>query len=491
MTSGPPQSDERAPFAVSGTALVTGALAVLLLAVAGRYGPHRDELYFASAGHRLAWGYPDQPSLVALFTRVSQDVGGHSLVLLRLPSIVAVCGTVVMTTAIARVLGGDRRGQLLTAVLVATSAVVVILGHRLTTQTLSLAAWTGLALVAAHALSDDRPRLWLVAGLVAGVGLNAKHDLVVALLGLVVGVALTPAVRHHLRSPWWWAGGGVALLLWLPNLLWQARHGWPVFTLSAEIRDEYGGVGGALAYVALTLVVFSPLMTVVWGAGLVGLLRRAEWARLRPLGWVFVVTFLFFLVTGGKAYYLAGAVPPLLAAGAVLAARRRQRLVRFAVVLALSAAVAWPAGLPLLPARTYASSFYPALDDSGLESIGWPQLTHAVRRALAPLPRGAIVFTGNYGEAGALEWYGVRAKVYSGHNGWGDWGPPPDSALPVVVLGYEDGSPSVDFRGCHVVGHEPTVDGADNEEHGLKIYVCAGPRTTWSQEWPRLVHLDA
>jgi 4-amino-4-deoxy-L-arabinose transferase-like glycosyltransferase len=490
VSSAPAETD-RAPFALVGTSVVTAALGLLLLVLAPRYGPHRDELYFAAAGHRLAWGYPDQPSLVELFARLTQDVGGHSLVLLRLPSLLAVCGCVVMMAALARVLGGDRRAQVLTAVLIATSAVVVFLGHRLTTQTLSMTAWLGLALVAAHALAEDRPRLWLVAGAVAGVGLNAKNDLVVALLGLFVGVAVTPAVRHHLRTVWWWGGGAVAVLLWLPDLVWQGQHGWPVFTLSAQIKDEYGGLGGALGYVGQTLVVFSPLMTLVWGAGLVGLLRRPEWQRVRPLGWVFVVTFLFFLVTGGKAYYLAGAIPPLLAAGAVLIARRRQRLVRLAVVLALSAAVAWPAGLPLLPARTYAASFYPALDDSGLESIGWPQLTDAVRRALAPLPKGAIVFTGNYGEAGALEWYGVRARVYSGHNAWGEWGPPPDSAAPVVVLGYEHGSPSVDFRGCHVVGHEPTVDGADNEENGLKIYVCAGPRTTWAKEWPRLRHLDA
>ena len=482
---------QRAPYAVAGTATVTAALALLLLVLAPRYGPHRDELYFASAAHRLAWGYPDQPSLVALLARLSQDVGGHSLVLLRLPSVVAVCATVVMTAAIARVLGGDRRAQVLTAAVVASSGVVVILGHRLTTETLSLAAWVGLALVAAHALADDRPRLWVLAGVVAGVGLNAKHDLVVALLGLFVGVVLTPAARHHLRSPWWWAGGGVALLLWLPNLLWQAQHGWPVFTLSADIREEYGGISGAVGYIALTLVVFSPLMTLVWGAGLAGLLRRHEWERVRPIGWVFVVTFLFFLVTGGKAYYLAGAVPPLLAAGAVLVARQWHRLVLIGLVLALSAAVAWPAGVPLLPARTYATSFYPAIDDSNLETIGWPELVVGVRRALAPLPAGAVVFTGNYGEAGALEWYGVPAKVYSGHNGWGDWGPPPDDAGPVVVLGYEDVSPSVDFRGCRVVGRTPTVDDADNEEHGQRIYVCDGPRTSWSQEWPRLRHLDA
>ncbi len=470
-------------------AVITLALGVLLLVLAPRYGPHRDELYFASAAHRLAWGYPDQPSLVAVLARMSQSIGGHSLVMLRLPSLLAVCATVVMSAALARLLGGERRAQVLAAVLLATSAVIVFLGHRLTTQTISVAAWMALALVAAHALLEDRPRWWLLAGAVAGIGLNAKHDMAIALLGLMVGVALTPAVRHHLRSPWWWAGGAVALLLWLPNLVWQAQHGWPVFALSAEIRDEYGGAGGAAQYLVLTLLVFSPLMSVVWIAGLVGLLRRAEWQWARPLAWIFLVTFVVFLATGGKAYYLAGAIPPLLTAGAVMTAQRVRRLVPVAVVLALSAAVAWPAGLPLLPPSTYARSFYPALDDSGLESIGWPQLVTQVRRALAPLPPGAVVFTGNYGEAGALEWYGVPAHVYSGHNGWADFGPPPDGAGPVVVLGYRD--PSSDFTGCRRVGTVPTVDDADNEEHGGAVFVCTGPRSPWSQEWKRLSHLDA
>ncbi|MBV9832246.1 MAG: glycosyltransferase family 39 protein, partial [Marmoricola sp.] len=301
MTEGPTPRPAREPFAVTGTAVVTAALAVFLLVLAPRYGPHRDELYFASAGHHLAWGYPDQPSAVALVARLTQAVAGHSLVALRVPSILAVCATVVMTVAIARLLGAGARGQLLTAVVLATSNVVLAFGHLLETGTFSLLAWTGLALVATHALLEDRPRLWLLAGVVAGLGLNAKHDLVVALLGLMVGVAVTPAVRHHLRSPWWWGGGALAVLLWLPNLVWQASHGWPVFVLSGEIRAEYGGIGGAIVYVALALLIFSPLMAAVWIAGLVGLLRRAEWARARPLAWIFVVTFVFYLLTGGKA----------------------------------------------------------------------------------------------------------------------------------------------------------------------------------------------
>ncbi len=479
----------RPTFARTGVLVVVGLVAATLLVLAPFYGPHRDELYFASAGQRLAWGYPDQPSMVALVARLTADLDSHNLVLLRTPSMLVACLVVVLTAAIARMLGGGTRAQLLTAVCTATSVVVIALGHWLTTQTFDIAVWSGIALITLHAVIDDKPRLWLLAGLVAGAGLNAKHDVAVCLLGVLIGLALTPEARKHLRSPWLWLGGVMALLLWLPNLIWQASHGWPVFTLTADIRAEYGGLGGVLAYLALTLVMFSPLMSVVWIAGLRGLFVRQEWRAARPVAWMFVVTFIFYLVSGGKAYYLSGAILPLLAAGCVVAADRFRRIVVVGVVLVLSAMVAWPAYLPVLPPRTYATSFYTAIGEDQLETIGWPEFVATVRKTLAPLPDTAVVYANNYGEAGALEWYGVRAPVYSGHNGWGDWGPPPDGAGPVVVLGRLDASD--DFTGCRQVATIPRVDGADNDEDRGPVFVCTAPREPWSKIWPRLVHLDA
>ena len=485
------------PAGARGVWLVAAAVAGFLLLLASRYGPHRDELYFASAAHRLAWGYPDQPSLVVISAWLSDLVAPHDLVVLRLPSIALVAATVVMTAAIARVLGGRPGAQVLAAATVGTGAVTMFLGHRLTTQTFDLAAWTGVLLAAAYALIEERPRLWLVAGVVAGLGLNAKHDVVVCLLGLLVGIALTRSARHHLRTPWLWAGGVLALLLWAPNLVWQAEHEWPVFTLAGDITEEYGGLGARALYVAQALLIFSPLMSLVWLLGLGGLLRRERWNTAQPLAWVFVVTFALFLATGGKAYYLVGAVPALLAAGSVLLAERwsTRRLTVAGVVLALSAAAAWPAGLPLLPPAAYASSFYPAIDEDQLETIGWPQFAGTVREVLDTLPADqrsrAVVFTGNYGEAGALEWYDVGAPVYSGHNGWGDWGPPPDPAGPVVVTGYRAAAVDADFTGCRALGRVTNPERADNEESGGTVFLCRGPRTSWAREWPVLRHLDA
>ena len=483
--------EERQPFAWREVGAVVAVQAGVLLAMAAFYGPHRDELYFVSAGQRLAWGYPDQPSFTPLLARLATEVAPHHLVVLRLPPVLAVVGIVLLAVQFARLLGAARGGQVLTAAVVAASAVVMTLGHLLSTATFDTLAWTAVLVLATQAVLDRRPRLWLAAGVVAGVGLNNKHAVVFLLGAILVACLLDRELRPELRTPWPWLAGLVAALMWVPNLLWQADHGWPVFDLSADIADEYGGLGGRIALFGEAAIMFSPLVFVVWVAGLVKLVQQPEWRRARLPALVFGVVLLAFLVTGGKGYYLAGAIVPLVAAGCTWVARSRstRRLVEVGAVLALSAAVAWPGLVPVLPASTYADSFYREVSDDQPETIGWPEYAEQVRAVVADLPDGAVVFTGNYGEAGAFEWYGVGAPVYSGHNGWRNWGPPPDGTGPVVVVLYRD--PGVDFTGCQRAATLNNDVGIDNEEQGHGVWICDGPIGSWSARWSELSHYDA
>ena len=484
-----------APYAVREVAVVVGVLAVGLLALSSSYGPHRDELYFVTAGHHLAWGYPDQPALTPLLAVLADTLAPANLVVLRLPSILAVVGLVLLSAQAARLLGAGRAGQVLTSVSVGFSALVVGLGHLLATATLDLVVWTAVLVVVAQALVDDRPRLWLLAGTLAGIGLNNKHAVAFCLLGVLVGVALVRETRPVLGTRWPWLGGLVALALWIPNLVWQAQHDWPVFALSADIADEYGGVGGRVGLVLEALVMFSPLIAVVWILGLVQLFRRPDWVRLRPLAIAFLVVLLVFLVTGGKGYYLGGLLPPLVAAGCTeLAGRWSTRaLTATGAVLVTSAAVAYPAMIPVLPASTFAAQGWSDLNDAQLDTIGWPEYTDQVRAVVDALPADqrehAVVFTGNYGEAGAARWYDVGLPVFSGHNGYRFWGPPPDTAVPVVVV--FQGSPDDWFTGCELAARLHNDADAANEEAGAGVWVCDGPTGSWSQAWDGLGHYDA
>lgn len=489
------QQAERPKFAIWEIAAVAAVLAVLLLIMVNRYGPHRDELYFVSAGQHLAWGYADQPTFTPLLARLATELAPHNLLMLRLLSLIAMVLLVVCAAAFARLLGGGRAAQLLTASTVAASVITVTLGHRLSTATFDTLAWTAVLLVVGYALQDDRPQLWLLAGLLAGLGLNNKTAVAVLLLAIFVGVLLVRPTRHQLRTAYPWLGGLIALLLLLPNLIWQFQNDWPVLALGADIADEYGGFAGRLGLLGQALAMFSPLIAIVWIYGLVQLFRDPAWAKLRPIGVAFLVSTVVFLITAGKGYYLAGAIVPLVAAGCTaLAARWSARgLVASGVVLALSAAAAWPAFVPVLPVRTYAASLYPALDSDQLETIGWPDYATSVRAVLDSLPAdqqaSAVAFTRNYGEASALEWYGFPRPVVSGHNAFGAWGPPSEGSTPVIVIGLED--PGTSFTDCHSAAVINNDAGADNEERGRHIWVCAAPQGGWVQQWPRLTHLDA
>ena len=187
-----------------------GGLLAVLVGLSARYGPHRDELYFVAAGRRLAWGYPDQPPLTPLIARAADLLAPGSLVALHLPSALAAAAVVVLAALTARELGGRTGAQLLTAVATGTGVVVVTLGHLLSTTTIDTLFWVAIVYVVLRTLSRDAPRGWLLVGLLTGVGLLDKHLVAFLLAGIVVGIALTPQVRHHLRSPWAWAGAGLA-----------------------------------------------------------------------------------------------------------------------------------------------------------------------------------------------------------------------------------------------------------------------------------------
>lgn len=474
--------------------VVAGAVSVVLLALASRYGPHRDELYFVAAGHHLQWGYPDQPPLTPLVARAADEVAHGSLVALRTLSAVLVGVVVLLVTDLARLLGGGRRAQLLTAVVTATASGVLAVGHLLSTATLDLFFWTLVIRLTAGVLRSDDRRGWLLVGLVAGVGLENKHLVAFLGLGLAVGIAVTPAVRHHLRSPWCWGGAVVALLLWLPNLAWQAAHDWPQLTLAADVRAEYQTVGGVASLLAFQLLLLSPLAAVLAWRGGRALLSRPAWSFARPVAIAYLVLLVVFVLSGGKHYYLLPLLAPLAAAGTVVTEQRvpERAMTRWVAAVALVALVPLPALLPVLPSRTFADSPWAALNEDGLETIGWPTVVARVRDVVATIPpadrRTAVVVTQNYGEAGALQWYGGTPPVFSGHNGYGDWGPPPASAGPVVWVGYA--APEADqLVGCRKAATLHT--GAGNEEDGNGVWVCEGPARSWQRAWKQLRHYDA
>ena len=493
-------SRERSRVAWSLVLPVAAAELLLLVATANRYGYHRDELYFRVAARHPAWGYDDQPALTPLLGRFSEWMFGADPRGLRMLSAVAMALVVVLVALIARELGAGRAGQAVAALAAGASAAAMAVGHLLSTTTFDVLVWVTLVYLTARVLGGSDERQWLLVGLVAGIGLENKHLVLLLVLALACGCLL--ARRWELaRSPWLWVGTALAFALWLPNLLWQARHGWPQLELAAKIAEEEAA-GNRVELLPLQLLLIGPLLAPLWLAGLWWLLRRAEARLYRPLGYAYLVLLAIALVTGAKPYYTMGLLLALLGSGGVVAESwlrgRRGRKLALGVAILLSAAVAALITLPLVPVEDVHATPIPDINEDAIETIGWPAFTATVARVWHELPQSerstAVVYASNYGEAGAIARYG-RAfgipRAYSGHNAFWRFGRPPDGARPIVVVGYHHPEAlQGDFSGCVRSARIDNGVELDNEEQGASIWTCASTVDTWSALWPRLRSLN-
>ncbi len=471
-------------------------LLAVLLAVAPRYGYHRDELYFLVAGAHPALGYPDQPPLVPLLDRAVAWLVPGSVAALRVPPALAAATVPVLAGLTARELGARPWARVLAVWCMSAAVVLYGAGHLAGTTAFDLLVWSAVVWLVARALRTGDSRLWVAVGAAAGVGLEVKW-LVGFLLG-TLGVALLADRRWGLlRDPWLWAGAALALALWAPNLWWQATHGWPQVEMSRRIGERYG-TGERLLVPLAQLVMVSPFLVPVWVAGLRRLLRDPALRAFRAIGVAYLLLLVLFTVTGGQIYYVAGLYPALLAAGAepLLAWVRGGRARWFGGSLVASVALAVVVTLPVLPPRVLARTPIPGVTYDLGEQVAWPRYVATVAAVYGALPAEqrsrAVLLTANYGEAGAIDRFGDRfglPRAYSGHNGYGTWGPPPDGRDVVVAVGLARPWLTPYFTGCAVRARLDNGVGLDSDEQGAPVTVCRGLRAPWSQLWPRLRHL--
>jgi 4-amino-4-deoxy-L-arabinose transferase-like glycosyltransferase len=478
----------------------SGAVVAVLVLTAGRYGYHRDELYFLQAGRHLDWGYIDQPPLTPLLARLISAVAPDSLTALRIPSAIATGLVVLLTGLIARELGAPPRAQVLAAACMAVAALPLAVGHLLSTATFDLLAWTAISWLVVRVLRGGDERLWLAIGLVAGLGLQNKTLVAFLAAGLVITVLLA-GPRDILRSRWLWLGAVITIALWAPNLIWQASHDWPQLELSRAIAAGSSGTStDRVGFLVLQLLMLSPLLVPIWLVGLVRLLHNPALRRVRAFGWVYLLLLVVFFVTGGKPYYLGGLYPVLLAAGAeptvawLHRGHQRMRRVLLGTALAISAVVSSLLMLPLLPV-SLAAPVLEANYDAG-ETVGWPRFVEQVAAVYAGLPEDerarAVLLTQNYGEAGALDHYGPALGLppaYSGHNSYWSWGPPPDTGGPVIAVGLSEQDLQPFFGEVQLAGRIDNGLALDNDEQGAMIWVCRRQLVPWAQIWPQLRRL--
>jgi Dolichyl-phosphate-mannose-protein mannosyltransferase len=478
--------------------VIAGLQAAVLVATSTRYGYHGDEFYFIVAGSHPAFGYPDQPPLVPLLSWLMHDLAPGSLLLVRLPSALVGGITTVLAALVARELGGARRAQLIASACTAVSGFALATSHITSTTTYDMLSTTTFLWLVVRALARQSGPTLLAAGLVVGVGLEAKPQ--VGLVALAAAVALAVAgPRWPLRS--WWTAGGVlvAVLLAAPYLIWQQQHGWPQVTVAQNIAGK--AESGRAGFIPFQLVMVSLFLVPVWIAGLLAPFRRAALRPLRFLPLTYLGLALAYLVGDGKAYYLASLYPALLGLGALPTAawtlRRRHGLQALIGAIAVSAVINGFIALPLLPETSLQGSAVIALNPDQGETVGWPRFIGTIATAWHTIPAEerahTAIFTSSYQEAGAIDVLGHTKglpNAYSGHNGFSEWGRPTATDSNALLVGYDgpaDAAPY--FDGCRTLATINNGVGLNNNEQGLPVMLCR-PAKSWTTLWPHLVHFD-
>jgi hypothetical protein len=497
---------------------VSLAKLALHLATAAVYGFFIDELYFLACGEHLAWGYVDFPPLTAFQAWLTRGLFGDSPYSIRLFPALAGAGLVLITGAMARRLGGGRFAQALAAVCVLVAPVFLFFSTYLSMNPIEAVTWAGCAFVVLRLIQKGDARLWVLFGLLSGIGFLNKHTMLLFGFAVVVGLALTPQ-RRLLFNRWLLVGGAIALALALPNLVWEWRHGFPHAELLANIRRSGRDVAvGFLPFWKLELLLLNPAAAPVWIIGLLGLFLLPELKPARALGWAYLVTLgCLFLTTPGshKTYYAASAYPALIAAGAVLIERWTRgrghwlQPVYLGLLLAVGALAA-PTAVPMLPPETYLrytraiGIAQPRLENRATNAMpqlfadrfGWPEMVEAVALVYSSLPPDLRaktgIFANDFGQGGAIDFYGPKyglPKAIGGHLTYWYWGPREYTGESLIVLGDRREVLETEFedvRAVAEVGHPYAM----RQEH-FTVFLCQRPRGwTLQSIWPRLKRWD-
>ena len=472
------------------------ALLVAVLAVASRYGYHRDELYFRLLPPR--WGYVDQPPLTPAVVRLVTDLVADQVWAIRIPAALLGAGGVLVIAAIARELGGGRLGQGLAAWGFAFGTFTLTFSHLMLTASWDLVLWPAILLAVLRVVRRDEPRWWLLAGALVGFSTYNKWLVVILVVAVLVGLGLA-GPRRALRTWWLPLAALLAVLIALPNVVWQLRHGLPQLAVGAALSaDNADDV--RVSMWPLLLVMVGPLVCWVWVLGIVRLVRDPVWREVRFLLVTLVAVLLLSFAGGSQVYYPYPALAVVFSVGCVALERTLsqpgRRTARRLVlgVFALSVLSNVVINLPVIGVSAIGSTPIVAVNSSVGDTVGWPRYAAQVDAVVLVARRedpDTVVLASNYGEAGALSRFSrVRGlRVVSAHNALWDLGPPPSSTRTVVVVGGQyDRLPPL-FDTCTVEARLDNGVGVDNEEQGEPVGICRDPKLAWTALWPRLRHL--
>lgn len=501
-----------------------GALVVALAALGlhlyplRNYGYLADELYFIACSRHLAWGYVDQPPLVAVAAWMSAPTGYNLIALRIFPALMAALA-VWVASRIARELGGGRFAQTLAALATMMVPAYLLLGNMLVTTSFEPLSWSLLIYFVIRLVRSDDPRYWLAIAAAFTFGMYSKYSMLLLAAAVGVGLLLTPQ-RRVFASRWFAIAVALSFIAILPNAAWQWSHGWPFLGVlhgdythrhpfQTGLMLEYKNMlANTVAFVAEQFLYTNPFIAIVWLIGLGALMLRSSLRDMRWLPIAYVLLIVVAILTEAKGYYIVAIYASLVAVGSVVVERwLRARAMQTATVVALLACTipAAPLSIPILPIKTFIaySQLLHLTGQNGTqpklvqplyaEEFGWDEFTKRVAdvyHSLPPAQRARTgIFADTYGDAGALALFGPRyglPAIIGSQNNFYLWGPHGYDGRSLLVIGAtEQDTVRKYFRKMTLLTtidnpYKWVVQGPD------PVYLCTDPVAPLPQIWPKL-----
>jgi|WetSurMetagenome_2_1015567.scaffolds.fasta_scaffold30753_3 4-amino-4-deoxy-L-arabinose transferase-like glycosyltransferase len=473
------------------------------------YGLFRDELYYLACTKHLAWGFVDQPpfSIAVLWAWVS--IAGDSLVSLRI--LAALIGTVPVAMAgmITRQLGGEWKAQALACVTVMLLPIQLAIASFYSMNVIEYALILVLVYLFLRIIIEQQSAFWIPFGVFLGIGIMNKHTFGVLAGFLLVGLVFTPSRKEFLKRHFW-IGMGAAFLIVLPNILWQISHNF----LSLEFYENASKLKNVptppLKIVQEQFLTNNPLTGILWVTGLVWFIRGKERSEYRTLGIAFLLMLAMMMIAqSNRADRIALFIPVLIAGGAVAWERfNARRFMKWlipitAVLFLLVGLIAMPVALPVLSPpstaqymqdhgiqQSYEKGVTAKLPQNFADRFGWKELADSVAAVMQRLPeqeRHSLILAGqNYGEAGALEYYGRLLKfpqVVSGHNSYWLWGAGKKAEV-LIMVGNSRSRMQELFQDVQE-GTRTSTGWQMNYECNRPIWICRKPKMPIAEIWPK------
>lgn len=403
-------------------------LAIQLLAPSHFYDLQRDEYLYLAEGNHLAWGYLEVPPAMAVLAVIVKLLGGSIFVVRLIPALIGAL-TLFLTGMITKELGGNQFARFLATLAFLASAYLRV-NMLFQPNSLEILYFTWCAYWLVRYINRPDQRYFLYIGIIGGLGLMNKYSMGLFFIGAAAGLILTP-YRKLLRNKYIYFGLLISLLIFLPNLIWQIIHRFPVLHHMNELSKYQLVYVNPGDFLTDQLGMCLP-GCLVWLAGLFFYLFSVRGKPYRWLGWTYLTVIAVLLILHGKDYYALATYPMLMAAGGVYISRLTLKpILRWVIRPALVLLILF-LGIRMLPlmlpiyAPPKMAAYCQQFKSTGLlrwedhtthllpqdyaDMLGWKDIGLITARAYQSLDSltrtQTIIFGDNYGQCGAVEYYG-------------------------------------------------------------------------------------